>query len=826
MKYLQNHQEIRALSTEELVQYAEEFLKEHTNSQLEALFAKVKDGKSAFKQPLVSSLVAKHNELKLFGTEEVRAEESVKFQFLDNVTVEALRDTYVSNVLAVAVEEYGEKIAVSLAIAIRGNKHKIKFIENGLDCGYVPILSRLIPTNRNDDPRMGLLKIVDIYTAAYGLEILGQGIFGAVDLSTDEKVAGAKAEASKVIGDALDAFINKFQEKDNYAKDLEVTLNEVEQRQTGDNSWIIGLQTAAGKIQQQIVENVKKAIFYHEKSIEFKKNEVVVSDCNLKKEEAVSAAVKLLTNKENSKYFNRSNEQNPFVHFLALLGSQLDQASNIAILSAVSLGTKLHLAAASGDLDLVKKLVLEDFDINAKDVDGDTPLSAAIKCDRADIVGFLMQCQNQQSHLDVEVITKAIKAALRDGYKNAIREIQKFGVKLDPNWLLEFAKEGDLKAIKTLLELGVDVNYQNQNGVTALHNACRYGKEKVVEFLLSNGANSQLETAGALSKPLDLARIAGHGRIIALLEKAQAVPQSQSATSTSKASSSNSLSLHEAVSDGDIETVQKLIAAKVDVNFKDSDGDTPAMIACMYGNAKSLKLLIDAKADLNLRENHGFTALMKACTLDSEEKALECAKLIIDAGADLTVSYCNNTALDIAKKLGNIEVANLIKNKLGENLYEPAKSGDFKKVAHLIDNGANTNFQKAEDGSTALHIAAFNGHLSIVDGLLSPGNANPNLARKDGFTPLHFACMKGRTDVVKRLLDCPSLDKTLKTNAGKTALDIAKAQGHTKIVEMLEAPSRSASASTSSGFSVSIDMTAQLTRALQNSALGGYMNQR
>ncbi len=820
MKYLQNHQEIRALSTEKLIQYTEEFLKEHPNSQLVSLLAKVKEGKTALVQPLVSGLVAQHNEKNWFKVVEVKAEEvtkekaeeSAKVKYLDNTTIEVLQDVYVNNVLSAAVEEFGEKIAVSLAIAIRNKRHTIKINSEGLDSGYVPIFSRLVATNRNDDPRLGLFKLADIYSAVYGVEILGQGVFGAVDLSTDEKVAGAKAEASKVIGDALDAFISKFKQKEDYERDLEATLAEVSTRSTTDTLWIVGIQTAAGRIQQQIVESIQKAIIYHQRGI------------NVKKEEAVSAVVKLLANKENSKYFNRSNSQNLFVQYLAVLGSQLDPDSNIAILSAVSLGTKLHLAVSQGKLELVRKLVAEGADINAKDVDGDTPLSVAIKCDRADIVGFLMQCQNQQSHLDVETISNAIKAALRDGYKNAIREIQKFGVKLDPNWLLDLAKEqDDIKALKTLLELGVDVNYQNQNGVTALHNACRKGNAEAVKILLEKGARQDLVTHGASSTPLDWAKLTDNNAVIKLLEaKAEKKQQAFSSTSSSKPEPT---ALHKAIADGDFEAVTKLFVDKVDVNYKDRDGDTPAMIACMCGNAKSLKLLIDAKADLNLRSNHGFTALMKACTLDSKEAALECAKLIIDAGADLTVSTSNNTALDIARKLGNFEVVNLIKNKLGENLYEPAKSGDFKKVAHLIDNGANTNFQKP-DGSTALHIAAFNGHLNIVDGLLSPGNANPNLARTDGRTPLHFACLGGREKVVERLLACTAIDLALKTVGGKTALDFAKEKGHTKIVEMLEAPARSASASTSSGFSISIDMTAQLTRALQNSALGGYMNQR
>lgn len=812
MRYLQDHEEIRALSTEKLVQYTEEFLKEHPSAQLQPLCNKLKEGKVAFKQPLISLLVAQHNEKKLFSVAEVKAEESIKGKYLDNITIEALRETYVNNVLAVAVEEFGEKIAVSLAMAIRKNLYSLRISDASVTGAYLDIFSKLHATNSNDDPRIGLLKLIDIYSAVYGIEILGQGIFGAVDLSSNEKVDGAKAEATQVIGDALDLFINKYQEKDNYERDLKSTLDAVWQSQTEDTLWARGMRPAAVVIREQILSHLQKALYYYRQKD------------HDKKDASVLAAIKLLENKDNTKYINRGNVVDPFVVQLQILAQELGKGICIALLVAVSLGSKLHNAAAQGDLEMVNKLLSENADINAKDFDGDTPLSNACRFGREEVVDVLMSHLKQNNLLDDEVINRALKVALKEGKTDSAKAILKHGVKLDPNWLLEFAREDNTKALETLLNLGVDVNNQNENGVTALHNACRHGKIKAVYLLLSRGAKVDLATKDGNSKPLDYARIGGYHKIVELLQAKELQKQQSSSSSTRH----EPTALHKAIVKGDVEAVQKLVVAKADLNFKDENGYTPVMTACIKHCHKALKILIDNKADLNLRDMNGCTALMITIFLDgSVEKALVSAKLLIEGGADLTLvlPYNNDTSLDIAKKRSKDGIANLIKNKLGENLYEPAKSGDFKKIAHLIDNGANTNFQK-QDGSTALHIAAFNGHLNIVDGLLSPGNANPNLARKDGFTPLHFACMKAREDVVKRLLACPSLDKTLRTNAGKTALDIAKEKGHTKIVEMLEAHARSASASTSSGFSVSIDMTAQLTRALQNSALGRCMNQR
>ena len=55
-------------------------------------------------------------------------------------------------------------------------------------------------------------------------------------------------------------------------------------------------------------------------------------------------------------------------------------------------------------------------------------------------------------------------------------------------------------------------------------------------------------------------------------------------------------------------------------------------------------------------------------------------------------------------------------------------------------------------GKSALHIAAENGHLEIVDRLLS-NKAFINSKTKTGITALHLASMKGWTDIVTLLVE-------------------------------------------------------------------------
>lgn len=68
---------------------------------------------------------------------------------------------------------------------------------------------------------------------------------------------------------------------------------------------------------------------------------------------------------------------------------------------------------------------------------------------------------------------------------------------------------------------------------------------------------------------------------------------------------------------------------------------------------------------------------------------------------------------------------------------------------HLLDVNS-----RALDGWTALHYAANEGHLGIVEVLLE-AKANPTLATSMGRTPLHIACLRNFIDIVRVLVQHP-----------------------------------------------------------------------
>ena len=87
------------------------------------------------------------------------------------------------------------------------------------------------------------------------------------------------------------------------------------------------------------------------------------------------------------------------------------------------------------------------------------------------------------------------------------------------------------------------------------------------------------------------------------------------------------------------------------------------------------------------------------------------------------------------------------------NLHTNATYGRLSLVRTCLLLGADVNGQHTELHTSALHAAAYNGHLPVVKYLVESWNANPLLLSADGWTALHCAAMNGFLPVVKYLLE-------------------------------------------------------------------------
>jgi ankyrin repeat protein len=160
-----------------------------------------------------------------------------------------------------------------------------------------------------------------------------------------------------------------------------------------------------------------------------------------------------------------------------------------------------------------------------------------------------------------------------------------------------------------------------------------------------------------------------------------------------------------------------------------------------------------------------------------------------------------------ARYHGHPWVAERLAEASGEfDLFEAAALGRSDRIEALLDAQPGAVTLEAADGFTALHLAAFFGHLEAAAVLLGRGadadapagngsrvrplhsaaagghaaiaalllerGADPDARQHGGFVPLHSAAARG-DEVTARLLLDRRADRTLRTDDGRRPVDLA-----------------------------------------------------
>ncbi|CAF1132972.1 unnamed protein product [Adineta ricciae] len=115
-------------------------------------------------------------------------------------------------------------------------------------------------------------------------------------------------------------------------------------------------------------------------------------------------------------------------------------------------------------------------------------------------------------------------------------------------------------------------------------------------------------------------------------------------------------------------------------------------------------------------------------------------------------------------------------------LHLASKEGHVNIVQELLSRGANVN-AATKKGNTALHIASLAGQEEVVK-LLVKYNGNINCQSQNGFSPLYMAAQENHLEVVKFLL-ANGANQSLATEDGFTPLAVSLQQGHDKVVAIL-----------------------------------------
>lgn len=99
-------------------------------------------------------------------------------------------------------------------------------------------------------------------------------------------------------------------------------------------------------------------------------------------------------------------------------------------------------------------------------------------------------------------------------------------------------------------------------------------------------------------------------------------------------------------------------------------------------------------------------------------------------------------------------------------LYAAARCGDVAQISALLDRGADPNESGDEHGTTALTIAAYQGHVEAVRLLLDRG-AEVDLPNEFGSRPLFVAATNAKVRVISMLLNAGA-SLTVEADGGLT----------------------------------------------------------
>ena len=350
------------------------------------------------------------------------------------------------------------------------------------------------------------------------------------------------------------------------------------------------------------------------------------------------------------------------------------------------------------------------------------------------------------------------------------------------NTALMLASEGGHYHVVKLLLLNKDINIsiQDNNGVTAMMTACHNGHHQVVELLLSKDPDINIQNNDGWTAFM-LASRNGHHRVVELLLSKDPDINIQNNDGVT--------ALMFASDNGHHQVVELLLSKDPGINIQDNDGWTALMTASRHGHHQVVELLLSNDPDINIQNNDGVTALMLA----SRKGHHQVVELLLSKDPDINIQNNDGvTALMLASRNGHHQVVELLLSKdpdinIQNNdgwtaLMTASRHGHHQVVELLLSKDPGINIQN-NDGVTALIFASDIGHHQVVELLLSK-DPDINIQNNDGVTALMFASANEHHQVVELLLS-KDPDINIQKNDGWTALMLASRHGHHQVVELL-----------------------------------------
>ena len=346
-------------------------------------------------------------------------------------------------------------------------------------------------------------------------------------------------------------------------------------------------------------------------------------------------------------------------------------------------------ATKTGDIAVMRDILVEGADVNVAAVDGMTALHWAVYQDNPELVQFLID-----AGADISVTSR-------------------YGV--EPISIA--ATNGSAPVLKLILLAGADPNATMLGGETALMTAARAGPVDAVRQLLSHGADANARDAVGGQTALMWAAARNNASAVhALVELGADIrvrttrePPSPGRSYYKDPEPTSFTALLFAVRAGSIEATRVLLDAGANVNDMLSDGQSALVVATANANWELADYLLDRGADPNLDEA-GWNALHQTVRTRRPNPSGGLAGPITTGAVD---------SINVLKKL-------LVK---GVDV-------DARMTTNGMKDGQRSRLNRL--GATAFFLAAKNTDVEAMRVLIEAG-ADPLIPSADGTTPLMVA---------------------------------------------------------------------------------------
>jgi len=339
-----------------------------------------------------------------------------------------------------------------------------------------------------------------------------------------------------------------------------------------------------------------------------------------------------------------------------LVKSLLDAGANAS--AALWTGeTVLMKCAQTGTVDAVKALLEHGADVNASESKkGQTALMWAVAGKHPEITAMLLKSGADIHAKSIGGFTPLLYAA-RSGDTESARLLLDAGAHVDEatgkhGTALVIASAGGHEELALLLvKAGANPNAADENGITALHHSARNGLSalngvrydasyrirppnllKLARALLETGAdpNAKIKKSQSLgpdgspfemaeATPLLLAAISADVKLMTLMEDFEADPRitgpgditplmaaARAACTGSCAFAGGNHASQEEIEIA-LNAVKAAVEMGIDINAKNSDGQTAMHMAAFTGADAVVQYLADKGADINVKDKYGET---------------------------------------------------------------------------------------------------------------------------------------------------------------------------------------------------------------------------